>query len=169
MSIEPPTKRGLRPWTRLPWSCSIRKNTARHSSNDEEVAKHRKDHVEEKRDLNATSKERDGPSWAGCLMSDVELRSNRSNFTTCKISEAFKLHQKSKRARHSESEGKKERKTVLKEISMHTFVWVHLARIETFFFSASDYDHYFTRPSHAGRLGRLGPPHFFSFFFFFFF
>ena len=25
------------------------------------------------------------------------------------------------------------------------------------------------RPSHAGRLGRLGPPHFFSFFFFFFF
>ena len=59
-------------------------------------------------------------------MSDVQLRSSRSNFATCKISEAFKLHQKSKRARNSDKEGKKERKkereTVLKEISMHTFV-----------------------------------------------
>ena len=42
-------------------------------------------------------------------MSDVELRSSRSYFTTCKISEAFKLHQKSRRARNSDKEGKKER------------------------------------------------------------
>ena len=73
-----------------------------------------------------------GPSWArSCLMSDVELRSSRSNFATFKISEAFKLHQKSKRARNSEKEGKKrkkERETVLKEISMHTFVGVQRAR-----------------------------------------
>ena len=55
--------------------------------------------------------QRDGPSWAlSCLMSDVELRSSRSNFATCKISEAFKRHQKSKRARNSEKERKKELK-----------------------------------------------------------
>ena len=53
-----------------------------------------------------------------------------------RFSEAFKLHQKSTRARNSEKEGKKERKqeTVLKEISMHTFVWEDLARIDKFFF-----------------------------------
>ena len=50
--------------------------------------------------------QRDGPSWA---RSEVELRSSRSNFPICKISEAFKLHQKSKRARNSEKERKRER------------------------------------------------------------
>ena len=58
-------------------------------------------------------------------MSGVELRSSWSNFASCKIFEAFKLHQKSKRARNSEKERKKELGgggIVLKEISMHTFV-----------------------------------------------
>ena len=62
-------------------------------------------------------------------MSDVELRSSRSNFATCKISEAFKLHQKSTRARNSEKEERK-REIILKEMgpvrirpSSHDFGW----------------------------------------------
>ena len=70
-------------------------------------------------------------------MSDVELRSSRSNFATCKIFEAFKLHQKSMRARNSERKRKKERERdrIEKKNSMHRFVRVdHLGRIEEFFF-----------------------------------
>ena len=105
-------KRGLRPWTRLPWPCSIRKEhrpplvERRRSGRASQRSRRREAH------LNATSKnwQGDGPSWARSrLMSDVELRSSRSNFATGKVFEAFKLHQKSKRARSSEKERKKER------------------------------------------------------------
>ena len=55
-------------------------------------------------------------------MFDVELRRSRSNFATCKIFE----FQTSSEVKESEKrrERRKERKkeTVLKEISMHTFV-----------------------------------------------
>ena len=113
-------KKGLRPWTRLPWPCSIRKEhrtplveRRRSGLTSQEVAEHRK--ITSKRSATWIQLRKtwqgDGPSWARSrLLSDVELRSSRSNFAICKISEAFKLHQKSKRARNSELERKKERK-----------------------------------------------------------
>ena len=56
-------KRGLHPWTRLPWPCSMRKEhrtplveRPRSGLASQEVAWHRKDLFEEKPDLDATSK-----------------------------------------------------------------------------------------------------------------
>ena len=144
MSIEPRTKRGLRPWTRLPWSCSIRKEHCtplverRRSGPASQRSRRREARFECNFERIGKGTDLHGRvvwclmwSWAVAGQISRPARSLMlSNFT------------RSQRERETARKKERKKETVLKEISMHTFVWVDLARIETFFFffSASDND-----------------------------